>query len=98
MSKMIEETVGRRRGGRITRRDLLLSFLAAAMWRPQLAMGQPRVMGQSGQSYLPVRVSTLNHVSFGCAELARTVAWYERVLGMPRTPSRTTQEVRPFSG
>ena len=29
-------------------------------------------MGQSGPSYLPVRVSTLNHVSFGCAELART--------------------------
>jgi len=26
----------------------------------------------------------LNHVSFGCADLAATVAWYERVLGIPR--------------
>jgi catechol 2,3-dioxygenase-like lactoylglutathione lyase family enzyme len=76
--------------GRITRRDVLISCLAAAMWRPRLAMGQlratgqPRVTGASAQSRLPVRVSTLNHVSFGCADLPRTVAWYERVLGIPR--------------
>ena len=41
-------------------------------------------MAASAQSQLPVRVSTLNHVSFGCADLERTVAWYERVLGIPR--------------
>ena len=82
--------------GRITRRDLLISVLTAVMWRPRPAMGQPRLMGRPrlmgqprvtaelGQSQLPVRVSTLNHVSFGCADLARTVAWYERVLGIPR--------------
>ena len=84
MSVMIEDPEGRDPGGRITRRDLLVSLLAAVMWRPQLAMGQPRLMAQRGQSYLPVRVSTLNHVSFGCADLTRTVAWYERVLGIPR--------------
>ena len=80
----MEDPEGRDPGGRITRRDLVISCLAAVMWRPQLAMGQPRLMAQAGQSYLPVRVSTLNHVSFGCADLARTVAWYERVLGIPR--------------
>src|SRR2546426_5000387 len=33
-------------------------------------------------SQLPVRVSTLNHVSFGCADLRSTVQWYGRVFGM----------------
>ena len=84
MSVMIEEPERRDMGGQITRRDLLISCLAAVMWRPRSAMGQARVMAQSGQSQLPVRVSTLNHVSFGCADLARTVAWYERVLAIPR--------------
>ncbi len=83
MSMMIKETKKRDQGGQITRRDLLLSFLAVAMWRPRLAMGQARVMAQSVQSYLPVRVSSLNHVSFGCADVRRTVEWYERVLGIP---------------
>lgn len=35
------------------------------------------------ESQLPVRVSTLNHVSFGCADLRSTVQWYGRVFGMP---------------
>ncbi|PYS02530.1 MAG: hypothetical protein DMG16_09240, partial [Acidobacteria bacterium] len=29
-----------------------------------------------------MRVSTLNHVSFGCADLRSTVRWYGRVFGM----------------
>ena len=81
---MIEEPEKRDRGCHITRRDLVLSCLAAVMWRPRLAIGQPRAIAQTGQSQLPVRVRTLNHVSFGCADLPRTVAWYERVLGVPR--------------
>jgi len=81
---MIEEAERRDPRGRITRRDLLISLLFAVMGRPRSAMGRTRVMAQPVQSQLPVRVSTLNHVSFGCADLARTVAWYERVLGIPR--------------
>ena len=84
MRPTFEETARMDQGGHITRRELLLSFLAAAMWRPRAAMGQgPRPL-QSAQSYLPVRVLTLNHISFGCADLPRTVAWYEKVLGIPR--------------
>ena len=62
---------------RISRRDLLLSAVAAMAW-------QGRLDAQSARSHLPVRVLTLNHVSFGCADLARTVAWFEKVLGIPR--------------
>ena len=71
-------------GGQISRRDLLVSLLAAAMWRPRSLEGLARPLRQAVQEYLPVRVLTLNHVSFGCADLAETVAWYERVLGIPR--------------
>ena len=84
MRMLTEETPRMDQGGQITRRDLLLSFLAAAMWRPRAAMGQGRLQLQSAQSHLPVRVLTLNHISFGCADLPRTVAWFERVLGIPR--------------
>jgi catechol 2,3-dioxygenase-like lactoylglutathione lyase family enzyme len=62
---------------RISRRDLLLSAVAAMAW-------QGRLDAQSASSLLPVRVLTLNHVSFGCVDLARTVAWFEKVLGIPR--------------
>ena len=40
------------------------------------------------QDTLPVKVSTLNHVSFGCADLPATAAWYEKVLGLPRHASQ----------
>ena len=63
--------------GQITRRNLLLSSLAAMV-------SYDSVNAQSSESNLPVRVQTLNHVSFGCADLPRTVAWFERVLGIPR--------------
>lgn len=45
---------------------------------------QGRLHAQSAASRLPVRVLSLNHVSFGCANLGRTVAWFERVLGLPQ--------------
>jgi catechol 2,3-dioxygenase-like lactoylglutathione lyase family enzyme len=45
---------------------------------------RPAGIRDAPQSVLPVRVLTLNHVSFGCADLDDTVAWYERVLGIPR--------------
>ena len=70
--------------GQITRRDLLLSVLAGVMWRPSSAMGHGSPHLQPAQSRLPVPVSTVNHVSFGCADLPATVSWFERVLGIPR--------------
>jgi len=49
-----------------------------------MATWQGRLQAQSAAaSRLPVRVLSLNHVSFGCVDLRRTVAWFERVLGIP---------------
>jgi catechol 2,3-dioxygenase-like lactoylglutathione lyase family enzyme len=76
-------TPGPDRKHRITRRELLLSSLAATLW-PRQAMGTGPIASELAAAYLPVRVLTLNHVSFGCADLASTVAWYERVLAIPR--------------
>ena len=72
----------------MTRRDLLTSFLAVAVIRPggtaAAALAERTPRQPAARSSLPVRVRTLNHVSFGCEDLQRTVAWYERVLAMPR--------------
>jgi len=83
MKVRFEEFEGAVQGGQITRRDLLLSGLAALLW-PRAAISQRRLVMREAQDSLPVRVLTLNHVSFGCADLQRTVAWYEKVLGIPR--------------
>ena len=66
---------------KIPRRDFLASVIAAPIVAPFVRTSLPRAREQD---LLPVRVSTLNHVSFGCADLPRTVAWYEKVLGIPR--------------
>ena len=55
------------------RRRFLFSLLAIAM---------PRLQSNRTASVLPIRVSTLNHVSFGCDDLKATVQWYGRVFGM----------------
>src|SRR2546425_5261083 len=47
-----------------------------------LAMGVGPLQSNRKDSVLPVRVSTLNHVSFGCDDLKKTVQWYGRVFGM----------------
>ena len=80
----IEQATFARSGVSMTRRDLLVSVLAAAIVRPAGAAAMPLEGSTSVQSALPIRVSTLNHVSFGCADLQGTVAWYERVLAIPR--------------
>src|SRR5437773_1020569 len=67
-------------GGLVPRRHLLVSLLAAGLLRPHPAPAGPQ--SKSKESQLPVHVSTLNHVSFGCADLKSTVRWYGRVLGM----------------
>src|SRR2546426_11138778 len=67
-------------GGLVPRRHLLVSLLAAGLLRPHPAPAGSQ--SKSKESQLPVHVSTLDHVSFGCADLKSTVRWYGRVLGM----------------
>ena len=47
-----------------------------------LAMGVAPLQSKRKDSVLPIRVNTLNHVSFGCDDVKKTVQWYGRVFGM----------------
>ena len=80
----IEQATYARSGVPMTRRDLLVSLFAGAVVQPLSSAATPLARSTSVQSRLPIRVSTLNHVSFGCADLRSTVAWYEKVLAIPR--------------
>ena len=80
MSAVNERLAGGNEGGQLPRRHFLISLLAAALWPRRSAMAQ--LQSKRPDSPLPVRVSTLNHVSFGCADLKSTVQWYGRVFGM----------------
>jgi catechol 2,3-dioxygenase-like lactoylglutathione lyase family enzyme len=62
----------------LARRDFLTALLAPAIL-PRVAVAQTRRQ----ESVLPIRVLTLNHVSFGCDDLKATVAWFGRVFGLP---------------
>ena len=64
----------------IPRRDFLTALLAPAIL-PQIALAG--VQAGRAESVLPFRVLTLNHVSFGCADLKATVGWFGRVFGLP---------------
>ena len=79
MSPLNDRSEGYERG-LMPRRQVLTSLLAAGLWRPGAASG--RLQSKRPDSQLPVRVSTLNHVSFGCADLRGTVQWSGRVFGM----------------
>jgi catechol 2,3-dioxygenase-like lactoylglutathione lyase family enzyme len=63
------------------RRHFLVSLLAPGLWRPGAVVAG--LQSKKQDSALPIRVSTLNHVSFGCDDLRNTVQWYGRVFGMP---------------
>lgn len=64
----------------LARRHFLVSLLAARLWKPRAALA--RFQSKRQNSALPIRVSTLNHVSFGCDDVGSTVRWYGRVFGM----------------
>ncbi len=64
----------------LPRRDFLAALLAPAILPRAAAAG---LQSRSQSSVLPIRVLTLNHISFGCADLKATVAWFGRVFGIP---------------
>jgi catechol 2,3-dioxygenase-like lactoylglutathione lyase family enzyme len=64
----------------IPRRDFLTALLAPAIL-PRFAIAGMQT--RRTESLLPIRVLTLNHVSFGCADLKATVGWFGRVFGLP---------------
>jgi catechol 2,3-dioxygenase-like lactoylglutathione lyase family enzyme len=82
MRASVDEAAGAEPGTPLSRRDLLLSLAALGLGRP--LAGEELGVLERLQTVLPVRVLTLNHVSFSCDDMAATIAWYDRVLGIPR--------------
>lgn len=74
MSEIIEQLVRRFEGGQMTRRELVLSLSALVMARGSTA-AQPRTP--------PIPVSTMNHVTLTVSDVERSVAFYQRIFGMP---------------
>ena len=64
----------------LPRRDFLTALLVPAVL-PRRGMA-PAQAGRQ-ETVLPIRVLTLNHVSFGCVDLKATVAWFGRVFDLP---------------
>src|SRR5262245_6384529 len=65
----------------LPRRDFLSALIAPAVILPRGAM---RGLQSSRQaSVLPIRVLTVNHISFGCVDVKASVAWFGRVFGLP---------------
>lgn len=64
--------------GALSRRDLLLSLAALAAPLPALAQAPPAL-----------RVRTLNHASLIVSDLDRSVAFYQRVFGLPVKSTQT---------
>jgi catechol 2,3-dioxygenase-like lactoylglutathione lyase family enzyme len=80
MSALNERPVEWHHSGQIPRRHFLTALVAAGLWPSRAAMAQ--LSQKRPDAQLPVNVSTLNHVSFSCADLRSTVEWYGRVFGM----------------
>ena len=76
MSAAIEQLVKRYEGGGMTRRELVLALSALVLTRP--AGG-----AAAQQAPPPIRVSTMNHVTLSVSDVQRSVAFYQRVLGLP---------------
>jgi catechol 2,3-dioxygenase-like lactoylglutathione lyase family enzyme len=64
----------------LPRRDFLTALLVPAILSRRAEAG---AQTRPTESVLPFRVLTLNHVSFSCADLKATVAWFGRVFGLP---------------
>ena len=76
MSAAIEQLVKRYEGGGMTRRELVLALSA-------LVLARPAGGAAAQQAPAPIRVSTMNHVTLSVSDVQRSVAFYQRVLGLP---------------
>jgi catechol 2,3-dioxygenase-like lactoylglutathione lyase family enzyme len=72
MSQAVESLLTHYESGRLSRRELV-AILAAAVAAPGLGSAQPAAL----------KAATLNHASLIVSDLDRSVAFYQRVFGMP---------------
>ena len=86
MSEMIEQLVRRFEGGRLSRRELVLS-LSALLLMQEKPKGE--ASAQTGGTQIPVQ--TLNHVTLTVSDVQRSVEFYQRLFGMPLVTTQGTE-------
>ncbi len=74
MNGVIDRLLHRYEGGRMTRRDLIMSLSA-------IVMAQPKVTAQPSSP--PIQVRGLNHVTLSVSDIPRSVEFYQGLFGMP---------------
>ena len=72
MSQAVESLLTHYESGHLSRRELV-AILAAAVAAPRVGSAQPTAL----------KAATLNHASLIVSDLDRSVAFYQRVFGMP---------------
>ena len=87
MSETVERLVRRYEGGRMTRRELVLALSALVAARPAAGAAAPAPQPDPA----PIPVTTLNHVTLTVADVPRSVAFYQRVLGLPLVTTQGTE-------
>ena len=74
MSETIDHLVRKFEDGKVTRRELVMALSALVLMRPE---------ARAQASAPPVSVSTMNHVTLSVSDVQRSVAFYQRIFGMP---------------
>ena len=82
MSETIEHLVRRFEDGQLTRRELVMALSALVLMRPE-------ARAQAGAP--PISVSTMNHVTLTVTDVPRSVAFYQRIFGMPLVTTQGTE-------
>ena len=80
MSEIVERLVDGYEGGRMTRRQLVLTLSALMV---PVSVPRPSAGAATQPSAPPIPVTTLNHVTLTVSDVERSVSFYQRVLGMP---------------
>ena len=74
MSETIDHLVRKFEDGKVTRRELVMALSALVLMRPE---------ARAQASAPPISVSTMNHVTLSVSDVQRSVAFYQRIFGMP---------------
>lgn len=91
MSAAIEQLVKRFEGGGMTRRELVLALSALVVASRPASSAAATGAAAAQPSAAPIPVTTMNHVTLTVADVARSVEFYQRVLGLPLVTTQGTE-------
>ena len=82
MSETIDQLVRKFEDGKMTRRQLVMALSTLVLMRQE-------AQAQGGAA--PIAVNTMNHVTLTVPDVQRSVAFYQRIFGMPVVTTQGTE-------